>query len=126
MTGRCAAGRLAVLLGLGAAGCLFYQPLEPSLLWHSFEATAYCDRGFTSSGVWTRQGIVAGDPRVLPQGSVIDIKYEDTTLHEYGVMDRGSAVKGYRIDIWMESCAAALAFGRRPVRVRVRKLGEGR
>ena len=116
---------LSIVLGLGAADCLFYQPVGPSLLWHPFEATAYCDRGFTSSGAWTRRGLVAADPRVLPQGSVIDIKYEDTTLHEYRVMDRGSAVKGYRIDIWMENCDDAVAFGRRPVRVRVRGLGDG-
>lgn len=117
-------GAATAALTIGLAGCLFYQPLNPSLLWHPFEATAYCDRGFTASGVYVRKGIVAGDPRVLPLGSVIDIRYDDEVLSEYRVMDTGGKVKGYKVDIWMESCDAAIAFGRREVRVRIRALGE--
>ncbi len=105
------------------AGCVFYQPVEPSLVWHPFEATAYCDYGFTASGVWVREGIVAADPRVLPLGSEIDIKLDGEILEKYQVMDVGSAIKGYIIDIWMPTCEEAVRFGRREVKVRVRKRG---
>ena len=104
-------------------GCVFYQPIEPSLLWHPFEATAYCDYGFTASGAWVREGIVAGDPRVLPLGSVIDIEIDGEVRQRYEVMDTGGKIKGYIIDIWMPNCEEATAFGRREVKVRVREKG---
>lgn len=105
------------------AGCVFYQPLEPSMIWHPFRATAYCDYGFTASGVWVREGIVAADPRVLPLGSVIDIKVDGEVLERYEVMDTGGKIKGYIIDIWMPTCEEAIRFGHREVKVRVRKKG---
>ncbi|MGD2216842.1 MAG: 3D domain-containing protein [Gemmatimonadales bacterium] len=109
---------------LAASSCVFYQPIEPSRVWHSFEATAYCDYGFTASGIYVREGIVASDPRVLPLGSEIDIRLEDgDVLEKHQVMDTGGAVKGYVIDIWMPTCEAATAFGRKQVKVRVRKKG---
>lgn len=111
----------AATVGLG---CVFYQPIEPSRVWHPFEATAYCDTGFTASGVWVREGIVAADPRVLPLGSLIDIEVDGESLERYEVMDTGGKVKGYIIDIWLPSCDEAVAFGRRKVRVRVRRKGE--
>jgi 3D (Asp-Asp-Asp) domain-containing protein len=66
---------------------------------------------------------VAGDPRVLPLGSVIDIKIDDEVRERHEVMDTGGKVKGYIIDIWMPTCEEAEAFGRREVKVRVRKKG---
>ena len=42
---------LAAGAALATASCVFYQPIEPSLVWHPFSATAYCDYGFTASGV---------------------------------------------------------------------------
>ncbi len=115
--------RVALLAVLGGAGCVFYQPVDPSLLWHPFRATAYCDHGFTASGVWVREGIVAGDPRVLPLGSVIDVKVDGELLGRYEVMDTGGKIKGYIIDIWMPTCEEATRFGDREVHVRVRKRG---
>lgn len=127
MRWRCGArGKWVVPLFVCAviANCFFYQPIEPSLVWHPFEATAYCDYGFTASGVWVREGIVAGDPRVLPLGSEIDVKVDDEVLEKYEVMDTGGKVKGYIIDIWMPTCEEATKFGRREVKVRVRKKGD--
>ena len=115
-------GSLSICLAIW--GCVFYQPIEPSLVWHPFEATAYCDYGFTASGVWVREGIVAGDPRVLPLGSQIDIKIDGEVLGKHDVMDTGGKVKGYIIDIWMPTCEEATQFGRREVKVRVRKKGD--
>lgn len=120
-----AARRLVPLIvALTVSGCVFYQPIEPSQVWHSFEATAYCDYGFTASGIYVREGVVAGDPRILPLGSEIDVRLDDGgVLEKRQVMDTGGAVKGYVIDIWMPSCEAATAFGRKEVKVRVRKKG---
>ncbi len=112
------------IAALAVSGCVFYQPIEPSRVWHSFEATAYCDYGFTASGVYVREGIVASDPRVLPLGSEIDIRLGDgDVLEKHQVMDTGGAVKGYIIDIWLPTCEEATAFGRKEVKVRVRKKG---
>lgn len=115
--------KVALAAGLVITGCVFYQPVEPSLVWHPFEATAYCDHGFTASGVWTREGIVAGDPRVLPLGSVIDINIDGEVREKQEVMDTGGKIKGYIVDIWMADCEEAVAFGRREVKVRVREKG---
>lgn len=123
---RLAAARRLVpaVVAFAISGCFFYQPIEASRVWHSFEATAYCDYGFTASGVYVREGVVAGDPRVLPLGSEIDIRLGDgEVLEKQQVMDTGGAVKGYVIDIWMPTCEAATAFGRKEVKVRVRKKG---
>ncbi len=70
-----------------------------------------------------REGIVAGDPRVLPLGSVIDIRVDDQVLERYEVMDTGGKVKGYIVDIWMPTCDEATRFGHREVKVRVRTKG---
>lgn len=123
MTGWRMVGIVAMVAAIVLVGCVFYQPLEPSLLWHPFEATAYCDYGFTASGAWVREGIVAGDPRILPLGSVIDIEIDGEVRQRYEVMDTGGKVKGYVIDIWMPSCEEAVAFGRRSVKIRVREKG---
>lgn len=106
------------------SGCVFYQPLEPSLQWHPFKATAYCDYGFTASGVWVREGIVAGDPRVLPLGSVVDVKVGEEVRTNHEVMDTGGKIKGYIIDIWMPTCEEAVQFGNPEVKVRVKQLGQ--
>ena len=81
-------------------------------------ATAYCDHGITKSGVQTRPGIIAGDPRVLPLGTVVrilDPGYPGT----YKVMDTGSEIKGRDIDIFMPSCRHAKKFGRKMMRVQI-------
>jgi peptidoglycan lytic transglycosylase len=84
------------------------------------DATAYCQRGPTSSGVHARDGIVAADPRRLPVGTRIQILSPDKSYAGvYTVMDTGSRMRGRKLDIFMPSCARARKFGRRPVEVRV-------
>jgi 3D (Asp-Asp-Asp) domain-containing protein len=85
-------------------------------------ATAYCDHGTTQSGVRTRTGIVAADPRILPVGSVVRI-VDGATTGIYTVMDTGSAIKGRKLDIFIPDCQQARAFGERPVRLRVLRRG---
>ncbi|HEY7284462.1 MAG TPA: 3D domain-containing protein [Vicinamibacterales bacterium] len=90
----------------------------------AFNATAYCKGITTTSGVAVQSGVVAADPELLPVGSVVDAdglppKYNGI----YTVLDTGPAVQGRQIDVYMWSCNEALAFGRRPVRLTVLRLG---
>ena len=85
-------------------------------------ATAYCLRGKTSTGDHVRKGVVAADPRVLPVGTVFRISGGGkSTRGTYRVADRGAAVKGHEIDIFMPSCREAERFGRRRVRLEILK-----
>jgi 3D (Asp-Asp-Asp) domain-containing protein len=89
-----------------------------------FSATAYCKGTTTASGVAVRKGVIAADPKILPQGSVVQLSglpedYEGI----YTVMDTGPKIQGRIIDVYMWSCHEALRFGRRPVRVEVLRLG---
>ena len=88
------------------------------------EATAYCTEGETASGEYTRRGIVAADPRVLPLGSRIRVDgLGRRHSRTYDVADTGRLVKGREIDIFMADCDAAKEFGRQPARVRVLRVG---
>jgi 3D (Asp-Asp-Asp) domain-containing protein len=78
-------------------------------------ATAYCHAGTTKSGVWTRPGIVAADPRIVPLRSLIRIVTPETYAGIYQVMDTGAAIKGRRLDLFIPSCLHAKRFGRQPV-----------
>lgn len=75
-----------------------------------YNATAYCHKGRTASGILTRPGIIAADPRIHKLGSKVKVNGK-----EYLVADTGGAIKGKRIDIWMGSCSDARKFGRRIV-----------
>ena len=89
-----------------------------------FMATAYCRGEVTASGVNVRAGIAAADPGLLPQGSVVQVegapeKYQGI----YTVMDTGPKVRGRHVDLYMWSCTEAVAFGRRPIRLTILRLG---
>jgi 3D (Asp-Asp-Asp) domain-containing protein len=89
-----------------------------------FQATAYCKGTTTASGVNVRTGIAAADPDLLPVGSVISINAGNTKYSGiYTIMDTGPAVQGRILDVYMWSCHEALAFGRRPIRLTVLRLG---
>ena len=89
-----------------------------------FAATAYCRGETTASGVPVRAGIAAGDPKVLPIGSVIRVDgigrpYESI----YTVLDTGPEIQGREIDVYMWNCTEAKAFGRQKVLVTVMRRG---
>ena len=90
----------------------------------TFSATAYSIEGRTASGVQTRRGIVAADPRVLPIGSRIRVHDAGEYDGEYVVHDTGPAIRGREIDIYVPSDAAARRFGRRKVKVEVLSRGD--
>jgi 3D (Asp-Asp-Asp) domain-containing protein len=90
----------------------------------AFSATAYCKGETTASGAGVHSGIAAGDPDLLPVGTVVDI--ESLPGHYngiYTVLDTGPAVQGRQVDLYMWSCYEALEFGRQPIRLTVLRLG---
>lgn len=96
---------------------------SPSL---AFVATAYCRGVITAAGSRVRNGVVAADPAVLPLGTVIRVaglagRYERV----YTVLDTGRAIRGRRIDLYIEDCREAVRFGRRSVRLWVVRRAPG-
>lgn len=81
-------------------------------------ATAYSPTGNrTYSGTVPRRGTVAVDPKVIPLGSKL---YIDG--YGYGkALDVGSAIKGNRIDVFMETEREARKWGSRKVKVYILK-----
>jgi len=90
----------------------------------AFTATAYCKGDTTASGVVVRTGIAAADPALLPVGTVVRVDMPNPRYSGiWTIMDTGPAVQGRVLDLYLWSCHEALAFGRRPVRVTVLRLG---
>lgn len=82
-------------------------------------ATAYNEADGMTPGVMTytgmrvRRGVVAVDPQVIPLGTRLYVEGYGPAI----AADTGGAIKGSRIDLYMESLTEARAFGVRPVRV---------
>jgi 3D (Asp-Asp-Asp) domain-containing protein len=75
--------------------------------------------GVTASGVEARSGTIAADTSIFPFGTVMYVPG-----YGYGrVEDRGSGIKGYRIDLYFRSHGDALAWGRAKKKVTVWKPG---
>jgi 3D (Asp-Asp-Asp) domain-containing protein len=86
------------------------------------EATAYepgprsCGRfatGYTATGIKAEKGVVAVDERVIPLGTRLYIPGYGFAL----AADRGSAIKGMRIDLCFATYGEAIRFGRRRLKV---------
>ncbi|KJR47185.1 Cell wall-binding protein [Desulfosporosinus sp. I2] len=80
------------------------------------KASAYCSPGgTTATGVAVSSGIVAVDPKVIPLGQKVYVE-------GYGsahALDTGGAIRGNRIDLYMNSDQEALSWGVRNVLVYV-------
>lgn len=97
-----------------------------SLMVETFESTAYTHvavpgvadingtgDGITRSGLPVAEGLIAVDPEVIPLGTKVWVE-------GFGVLlaaDTGGAIKGNRIDIFMDDRQEALRWGRRDVKV---------
>jgi peptidoglycan DL-endopeptidase CwlO len=79
-------------------------------------STGYCLKGNTATGVPASPGVVAVDPAVIPLGTRMSVP----GYGEGVAADTGSAVKGKVIDVWFESCAQAIAWGRKTVTITLR------
>ena len=86
----------------------------------SMEATAYLPtdgsaEGLTAMGIPATYGIVAVDPRIIPLGTKVYIPGYGEAL----AADTGGAIKGYKIDLCMETYEECMNFGRRDITVYV-------
>jgi 3D (Asp-Asp-Asp) domain-containing protein len=90
-----------------------------------FTATAYTIAGTTASGAFTRAGICAADPAVLPFGTRIRIRGAGHRSGEYVVKDSGRKIVGRTIDLYIADDTEAKQFGRRSVSVEVLRYGSG-
>lgn len=88
-------------------------------------STMYCLKGEMRTGVRTRDGMAAGDPRVLPLGSVVRVSRPNgDPVGIFVIMDTGGAIRGNDIDLYVDSCAEARAWGRHPVVAEVLDIGK--
>lgn len=71
--------------------------------------------GVTSSGLKVREKRTLACPPAFPFGTKIAIE----GMGEYRCEDRGGAIKGNHIDIYMKTKSEAFAFGRRNLTARV-------
>ena len=71
--------------------------------------------GRTATGRHAAYGVVAVDPRVIRMNTLVYVEGYGFAL----ACDKGSAIKGNRIDLCFDSRSAALRFGRRTMRVHV-------
>ena len=92
---------------------------------YTMTATAYTygnDGGnMTATGIRPYRGIVALDPRVIPLGTKLYIETSDGS-YIYGTAvaaDTGGAIKGNKIDVFLETNSECISFGRRTVNVYV-------
>lgn len=80
----------------------------------TMEATAYTHTGNpTATGIYPYKGIVAVDPKVIPLGSKLYVE-------GYGyceAQDTGGAIKGDRIDIFLDTRDECFEWGRKVVQV---------
>jgi len=90
-----------------------------------FDATAYCLKGRTASGINVRPGVIAADPRVLPIGTVVHLRAGNYT-GIYTVLDTGGRIKGRRVDVYVPTHKEAMQFGRRQVRIKIVGRGSGK
>lgn len=102
------------------------EPAEPApVSLGEFKITHYCAcskccgkaesdpwYGITATGTKATEGrTIAVDPKVIPYGSQVLIRYADGTEHVYTAEDCGGAIKNSRIDVYMASHEAALVEG---------------
>lgn len=87
----------------------------------TFKVTHYCPcakccgqyaNGITSTGVTATEGrTIAVDPKVIPYGSQVLVRYADGSEYTYIAEDCGGAIKGNRLDVFVASHDTALAAG---------------
>jgi 3D (Asp-Asp-Asp) domain-containing protein len=91
----------------------------------SLSSTMYCLKGEMRTGVRTRDGMAAGDPRVLPLGSVVRVRWPDgDPIGIFVIMDTGGAIRGNDIDLYVDSCAEARRWGRHQVVAEILDIGK--
>src|SRR5690606_38575897 len=83
--------------------------------------TAFCNgcSGITATGINLKANpdlkVIAVDPSVIPLGSKVWVEGYGHAI----AGDTGGAIKGNKIDIFMSDRSAALAFGRKQVKIKI-------
>lgn len=76
---------------------------------------AYCLRGVTASGRYTKHGTIAVDPRVIPLGSRLYVPG-----YGWGIAaDTGGLISGNKIDLWKPTARDCYNWGVRRVTIKV-------
>jgi len=123
----------AALIAVKVAGTAVPVPMpEPEPEWLPYEATAYTANcrgcsGITAAGIDVRhtindedgRRIIAVDPKVIPLGTVIEIRLSDGTVIDGVAADKGGAIKGQKVDVLHKTRKEALEFGRQMVELRI-------
>ena len=78
------------------------------------EATAYTGDTITSTGTTPKWGTIAVDPKVIPYGTKIYIPCFDEV---FVAEDCGSAIKGNKIDIFMDNEKSMNDWGRQNIEI---------
>lgn len=81
--------------------------------------------GITATGTKVEEGrTIAVDPKVIPYGTEVTICYADGTEQTYIAEDCGGAIKGSRIDVYMDSHEDALVEGVKYGEVYIKEVSE--
>ena len=95
--------------------CVMLMPLATAFAeWRTMNVSAYCDQGYTASGAWVSEGMVASDD--LPLGTTVIINGV-----RYVVADRFGGGYTDRLDIFMPSYDDCINFGRQYIDVYVER-----
>lgn len=81
--------------------------------------------GVTASGRTTTDGVtISVDPSIIPLDSIVKIRYPDGTEEIRRADDTGSAIKGYKIDIYKNASDDYLyQLGKLKIQVQIIKRG---
>ena len=79
-------------------------------------ASAYSGHGITATGTVPKWGTIAVDPSVIPYGTKVYIPMFDKV---FIAEDCGGAIKGNKIDIFMNSSQETTNFGRRNIEIKI-------
>lgn len=82
------------------------------------ESTSYCQGSVTATGTKARWGVIAVDPNIIPFGTKVYIPQFDKV---FIAEDTGGAIKGNKIDIFMEDSNDAINWGRRNIDIYILK-----
>lgn len=91
--------------------------------WTSYTATYYNLNGRTASGKWVKHGVtIAVDPRYIPLGTWVEIKYPNGKVERRQAQDTGRLIKGHKIDIYSShSTKELMRMGKHKIQVRILK-----
>jgi 3D (Asp-Asp-Asp) domain-containing protein len=101
--------------GLPSRGGDLHQPLRMVATGYAAYHCGGSPTGHTASGRPAVRGVVAVDTRVIAMGTRLYIPGYGFAI----AADRGSAIRGHRIDLCFDSYTEALRFGRRAIDVYV-------